>query len=94
MDNAYDDIPDSPHKNFIKQYLKDWPYPHLTQYKVGQSFNAELGGVQQKCEVQIVDSSLIHVVFQVSVVQRCYFMLVFSCLFVQHLLTMFFSYSA
>ncbi|XP_039977151.1 histone-lysine N-methyltransferase SETDB1-A isoform X2 [Xiphias gladius] len=64
LEDVLEDIPDSPHKGFMKQYLKDWPYPHLTQYRVGQSFNVELNGDQQKCEVQVVDCSLIQVVFQ------------------------------
>ncbi|XP_041811972.1 histone-lysine N-methyltransferase SETDB1-B-like isoform X1 [Chelmon rostratus] len=64
LEECLDDIPDSRHKSFMNQYLKDWPYPHLTQYKAGQSLNAELNGVQQRCEVQVVDSSLIQVVFQ------------------------------
>ncbi|XP_038583919.1 histone-lysine N-methyltransferase SETDB1-B-like [Micropterus salmoides] len=64
LENVLDEIPDSPHKTFMNQYLKDWPFPHLTQYRVGQTLNAELNGVQQRCEVQVVDSSLIQVVFQ------------------------------
>ncbi|XP_035537295.1 histone-lysine N-methyltransferase SETDB1-A [Morone saxatilis] len=64
LENSLDDIRDSPHKCFMSRYLRDWPYPHLTQYSAGQSLNAELNGVQQRCEVQEVDSSLIHVVFQ------------------------------
>lgn len=67
VENVLDEIPDSPHKTFMNQYLKDWPFPHLTQYRVGQTLNAELNGVQQRCEVQVVDSSLIQVVFQVSI---------------------------
>ncbi|XP_070840694.1 histone-lysine N-methyltransferase SETDB1-B-like [Chaetodon trifascialis] len=64
LEDVVDDIPDSRHKFFMSRYLKDWPYPHLTQYKAGQSLNVELNGVQQRCEVQVVDSSLIQVVFQ------------------------------
>ncbi|XP_029023386.1 histone-lysine N-methyltransferase SETDB1-B-like [Betta splendens] len=64
LEDNLEDVPDGPHRDFLKQYLKDWPYPHLTQYKPGQTFNAELNGVLQKCEVQVVDSSLIQVVFQ------------------------------
>ncbi|XP_026156152.1 histone-lysine N-methyltransferase SETDB1-B-like [Mastacembelus armatus] len=64
LEDVLEDIPDSPHKFFMKQYLNDWPYPHLTQYRVGQSFNVDLNGVQQRCEVQVVDCSLIKVVFQ------------------------------
>lgn len=64
LENGVDDIPDSPHKSFIIQYLKDWPYPHLTQYRVGQTLNVELNGSQQKCEVQVIDCSLMQVLFQ------------------------------
>lgn len=67
VENVLDDIPDIPHKYFMNQYLKDWPYPHLTQYKAGQTLNAELSGVQQRCEVLVIDCSLIQVVFQVSI---------------------------
>lgn len=68
VSEAVDDIPDCPQKFFMKQYIKDWPYPHLTQYKAGQSLTAELNGVQQKCEVQVLDCSLILVVFQVCII--------------------------
>ncbi|XP_032391096.1 histone-lysine N-methyltransferase SETDB1-B [Etheostoma spectabile] len=64
LENVLDDIPDCPHKSFMTQYLKDWPYPHLTQYRVGQSLNVEINGARQRCEVELVDSSLIQVVFQ------------------------------
>lgn len=63
----FDDIPGGLHKHFMKQYMKDWPYPHLTIYRVGQSLNAEYFGEQQRCEVQAIDCSLIQVVFQVGV---------------------------
>lgn len=62
-----DDIPGGLHKHFMEQYMKDWPYPHLTKYRVGQSLNAEYLGEQQSCEVQEIDCSLIQVVFQVGV---------------------------
>ncbi|XP_008278784.1 histone-lysine N-methyltransferase SETDB1-B-like isoform X2 [Stegastes partitus] len=64
LEDVLDDIPDSPHKCFMKQYLKDWPYPPLNKYRAGQSCHAELNGVQQRCEVQLVDGSLMQVVFQ------------------------------
>lgn len=67
MENVADDIPEGPHKDFIEHYLKKWPYPQLTQYRLGQTLNAELNGVLQKCEVQIIDCSLMQVVFQVSI---------------------------
>lgn len=68
MEDVLDDVPDGPHKGFMRLYLKDdWPYPRLNKYRIGQTFNVELNGVQQMCEVQAVDSSLIQVVFQVSI---------------------------
>ncbi|KAM6916090.1 histone-lysine N-methyltransferase SETDB1-B-like [Xenentodon cancila] len=64
LNDVLDDIPESPHRVFMLQYLKNWPYPHLTHYKVGQTIKVELDGVHAECEVEAVDSSLIHVVFQ------------------------------
>ncbi|XP_022602635.1 histone-lysine N-methyltransferase SETDB1-B-like [Seriola dumerili] len=64
LTDPLDDIPDGAHKDFMKEYLKNWPYPPMIQYKVGQLINAEFNGVQQKCEVQVADCSLIKVVFQ------------------------------
>ncbi|XP_023265571.1 histone-lysine N-methyltransferase SETDB1-B-like [Seriola lalandi dorsalis] len=64
LTDPLDDIPDGAHKDFMKEYLKNWPYPPMTQYKVGQLINVEFNGVQQKCEVQVTDCSLIKVVFQ------------------------------
>ncbi|KAL6099593.1 uncharacterized protein ACO6RY_01383 [Pungitius sinensis] len=58
-----DDIPDGTHKNFLKGYIKVWPYPPKTQYMVGHKVNAELDGVLQRCEVQTVDCSVMQVVF-------------------------------
>ncbi|KAM9364014.1 histone-lysine N-methyltransferase SETDB1-B-like [Pholidichthys leucotaenia] len=63
LEDVLEDIPESPHKDFIKEYLKDWPYPHLTQYKSGEFLNVELNGVLQKCEVQEIDCSLMKVLF-------------------------------
>ncbi|MED6282402.1 hypothetical protein CHARACLAT_031756, partial [Characodon lateralis] len=63
-EDVLDDIPDGAHKCFVRQYLKDWPYPHLNKYRAGQSFNVELNGVMQMCEVVAVDCSLMQVVFQ------------------------------
>ncbi|XP_017282154.1 histone-lysine N-methyltransferase SETDB1-B isoform X2 [Kryptolebias marmoratus] len=65
LEDVLDDVPGGPHKCFMRLYLKDdWPYPRLNKYRIGQTFNVELNGVQQMCEVQAVDSSLIQVVFQ------------------------------
>ncbi|XP_005744888.1 histone-lysine N-methyltransferase SETDB1-B-like [Pundamilia nyererei] len=66
LENVADDIPEGPHKDFIEHYLNKWPYPQLTQYRLGQTLNAELNGVLQKCEVQIIDCSLMQVIFQES----------------------------
>ncbi|XP_020788482.1 histone-lysine N-methyltransferase SETDB1-B-like [Boleophthalmus pectinirostris] len=63
LDKPLEDVPESAHRIFMEQYLNDWPYPHLTQYRVGQNLNAELNGVQKRCEVLVVDGSLIQVVF-------------------------------
>ncbi|XP_074542221.1 histone-lysine N-methyltransferase SETDB1-B-like [Halichoeres trimaculatus] len=63
LNNSLDDLPESPHKFFMTRYLRDWPCPHLTQYKCGMKTNIELNGVLQKCEVQVVDCSLIEVFF-------------------------------
>ncbi|KAM4539138.1 histone-lysine N-methyltransferase SETDB1-A isoform 1-T2 [Odontesthes bonariensis] len=64
LDEVLDDIPDGPHKCFMKQYLKDWPYPRLNKYRQGLTFNVELNGVQQRCGVLAIDCSLIQIVFQ------------------------------
>lgn len=76
-----DDIPDGPHKSFIRQYLRDWPYPHLTKYRVGQNLSAEYNGEQQRCEVHAVDCSLMQVIFQVSIYFFFFFVFTFLCLF-------------
>lgn len=67
VEDVVEDIADSRHRSFMSKYLKDWPCPHLTHYSAGQSLSVELNGVQQSCEVQLVDSSLMQVVFQVSI---------------------------
>ncbi|XP_061597752.1 histone-lysine N-methyltransferase SETDB1-B-like [Cololabis saira] len=64
LDDVLDDVPDEPHRCFMKQYLKDWPYPRLNKYRAGQSFNVELNGTQQRSEVLAIDCSLMQVVFQ------------------------------
>lgn len=71
MEDVLDDVTGSLHKTFMTKYLKDWPYPHLTHYIVGQNLNVEFNGVQQRCEVQVIDSSLMQVVFQVSINEHC-----------------------
>ncbi|XP_051246529.1 histone-lysine N-methyltransferase SETDB1-B-like isoform X2 [Dicentrarchus labrax] len=66
MTDPLDDIKDEAHKKFLKEYIKNWSYLPQTKYKLGQIINAELDGVQRRCEVQVVDCSLIQVVFQVN----------------------------
>lgn len=66
MEDVLDDLSNHMHRSFMKKYLRDWPYPYLTQYKPGQSVNVELDGVQQASKVQVVDCSLMQVCFQVS----------------------------
>ncbi|XP_033950975.1 histone-lysine N-methyltransferase SETDB1-B-like isoform X1 [Pseudochaenichthys georgianus] len=61
LTDPLDDIPDVSHKSFMQRYLKAWPYPPQTQYRVGQAINAELNGVIQRCTVQTIDSSLFKV---------------------------------
>lgn len=67
VDEPLDDIANEHHRNFMKDYRRDWPYPPWIHYKVGQIINAERNGVQQRCVVEAVDSSLIQVLFQVSI---------------------------
>ncbi|XP_029919308.1 histone-lysine N-methyltransferase SETDB1-A-like isoform X2 [Myripristis murdjan] len=64
LKDVCEDIPDISHRNFIRQYLHVWPFPPLTLYKVGQTINVEHEGTLKKCEVKVIDSSLIQVVFQ------------------------------
>lgn len=75
MDDILEDIPDDPHKAFMARYLKDWPYPHLTQFKAGQMLNVQLNGVYQRSEVQAVDCSVMQVLFQVSTIHKAAFFL-------------------
>ncbi|XP_045913702.1 histone-lysine N-methyltransferase SETDB1-A [Micropterus dolomieu] len=64
LEEPLDDIQDDAHKNFLKEYIRSWPYPPQTQYKIGQIINAKLNGSQQRCEVLAVDCSLIQVAFE------------------------------
>ncbi|XP_034455204.1 histone-lysine N-methyltransferase SETDB1-B-like [Hippoglossus hippoglossus] len=66
LEDVLESLPDDHHKCFMKRYLRDWPFPHSTQYKAGQTVHVELNGVQQSCEVQEVDCSLILVLFEKS----------------------------
>ncbi|KAM4725045.1 uncharacterized protein FYW61_013303 isoform 2-T2 [Anableps anableps] len=64
LENPLDDIPDQIHREFMREYLRVWPYPPQTQYKVGQTIKADYEGVMQKCEVIMVDCSLVEVIFE------------------------------
>ncbi|XP_060948666.1 histone-lysine N-methyltransferase SETDB1-B-like [Limanda limanda] len=64
LEDVLEGLPDNNHRCFMKRYLKDWPFPHSTQYKAGQTVHVELNGVQTSCEVQEVDCSLIMVEFE------------------------------
>ncbi|XP_024154310.1 histone-lysine N-methyltransferase SETDB1-B isoform X2 [Oryzias melastigma] len=66
LEDVLDDVPDGAHRCFMKQYLRDWPYPRTFKYAPGQHFTVELNGVMQRCEVAAVDCSLVQVVFQES----------------------------
>ncbi|XP_060948893.1 histone-lysine N-methyltransferase SETDB1-B-like isoform X2 [Limanda limanda] len=59
-----DDIQDDAHKKFMAGYLKSWPNTLMTHYPQGETIEAEHKGVQKKCEVLTVDSSLVQVVFK------------------------------
>ncbi|XP_011482718.1 histone-lysine N-methyltransferase SETDB1-B isoform X2 [Oryzias latipes] len=64
LENVLDDVPSGIHKYFMTQYLKRWPYPHLTRYRVGQIITVDVNGVPEKCEVLSIDCSLILVLYQ------------------------------
>ncbi|XP_022055787.2 histone-lysine N-methyltransferase SETDB1-A [Acanthochromis polyacanthus] len=64
LSDPLDDIKHESHKFFMEEYMKSWPYPPQTQYKIGQNLSAERNGVQQKCEVVGLDCSLIEVLFE------------------------------
>lgn len=60
------EIANEHHQHFMKEYIREWPFLPQTDYMVGAAINAELNGVQQKCVVEVVDCSLIRVLFLVS----------------------------
>ncbi|XP_004073839.1 histone-lysine N-methyltransferase SETDB1-B [Oryzias latipes] len=66
LEDVLADVPDGHHKCFMKQYLRDWPYPRTFKYGPGQHFTVELNGEMQRCQVAAVDCSLIQVVFEES----------------------------
>ncbi|XP_013885928.1 histone-lysine N-methyltransferase SETDB1-A [Austrofundulus limnaeus] len=63
LEDPLDDIPDENHRSYMRGYLKSWPYPPLTQYKVGQMVKVHYNDALEKCEVLEIDCSLIRVVF-------------------------------
>ncbi|XP_061680453.1 histone-lysine N-methyltransferase SETDB1-B-like isoform X2 [Syngnathoides biaculeatus] len=63
LDDPTDDIANTSHRDFVKEYLRIWPHPPLTQCKNGQSLNVELNGVQHNCVVLQLDCSLMQVLF-------------------------------
>ncbi|XP_028317198.1 histone-lysine N-methyltransferase SETDB1-B-like [Gouania willdenowi] len=63
LDDSLDDLMESTHKTFMAQYLQNWPYPHLTQYRTGQNLNVLVNEELQNCEVLNIDCSLMEVIF-------------------------------
>lgn len=72
VEDVLADVPDGHHKCFMKQYLRDWPYPRTFKYGPGQHFTVELNGEMQRCQVAAVDCSLIQVVFEVGISHLCF----------------------
>lgn len=66
MANPLKEIANKRHRNFMKEYIREWPFLPQTDFMIGETVNAELNGVQQKCVVEAVDCSLIQVLFLVS----------------------------
>ncbi|XP_049606916.1 histone-lysine N-methyltransferase SETDB1-A isoform X2 [Syngnathus scovelli] len=62
-EDPLEDISDTYHREFVKEYIKVWPYPPLAHVKCGQSLNVELSGVQESCVVQSLDCSLMQIRF-------------------------------
>lgn len=48
------------------EYIREWPFLPQIAYMVGEIIKAELNGAQQECVVEVVDCSLIQVLFLVS----------------------------
>lgn len=60
-----EDIEDKTYKDFLVEYLRVYPYTPMAQYRLGQHINTEHNGIQKRCQVEAIDSSLIHILFQV-----------------------------
>lgn len=69
MANPLEEIANEQHRRFMMEYIREWPFLPQIAYMVGETINAELDGAQQKCVVEVVDCSLIQVLFLVS---TCY----------------------
>ncbi|XP_037120764.1 histone-lysine N-methyltransferase SETDB1-A isoform X2 [Syngnathus acus] len=63
LEDPLEDISDTYHREFVKEYIKVWPNPPLAQVKCGQSLNVELSGVQESCVVESLDCSLMQIRF-------------------------------
>lgn len=64
--NPLEEIANEQHRRFMMEYIREWPFLPQIAYMVGEIINAELDGAQQKGVVQVVDCSLIQVLFLVS----------------------------
>ncbi|XP_061598198.1 histone-lysine N-methyltransferase SETDB1-A-like isoform X3 [Cololabis saira] len=64
LPDPLEDIHEENHRNFITNYLKQWPNPTKVCYKVGSNVNVEYNGVQQTGEITTVDCSLVKVNFK------------------------------
>ncbi|XP_041868017.1 histone-lysine N-methyltransferase SETDB1-A-like isoform X3 [Melanotaenia boesemani] len=58
------DITEQTHQSYMREYLKHWPHPPQTQYRVGQPVKVEHNGTLQRCEVVSIDCSLMEVSFK------------------------------
>lgn len=64
--NPLEEIANEQHRCFMMEYIREWPFLPQIAFMVGETINAELNGAQQKCVVEVVDCSLIQVLFLVS----------------------------
>ncbi|XP_003969330.3 histone-lysine N-methyltransferase SETDB1-like [Takifugu rubripes] len=61
--NPLEEIANEQHRRFMMEYIREWPFLPQIAYMVGETINAELSGAQQECVVEVVDCSLIQVLF-------------------------------
>ncbi|XP_041738795.1 histone-lysine N-methyltransferase SETDB1-A isoform X1 [Coregonus clupeaformis] len=64
LPEVWEDIENEANREFIKDYIKVYPYPPMAQYRPGQLVNVEFEGVQRRTEVEQIDCSLLCVVFK------------------------------